>query len=55
MADQPDRDQFEAAVRPMMEYLAKNHHPHTHIVVTANTAELSEGVIALNTDEYLRD
>lgn len=50
-----DRAEFEAAVRPAMEYLAKKHHPHTCIHIDATTAELLEGQMGLNTNEYLRD
>lgn len=50
-----NRDEFERIAREMMRWLAENQHPHTHVVITANTAELSEGVCAINTDEYLVD
>jgi len=46
---------FEEAVRPLMKYLAENHHPHTHVIVESNSAELSEGVKSVVTDEYLVD
>lgn len=51
----PNRDEFERIAREMMRWLAENQHPHTHVVVTANTAELSEGICAIQTDEYLVD
>lgn len=54
MAD-TQRAEFEKLARAMMKWLAENQHPHTHIVITANTAELSEGVFAIATDEYLVD
>ena len=47
--------EFEALARALMQWLATNQHPHTHIVITANTAELSEGVCAIQTNEYLVD
>ncbi|MFS7186037.1 hypothetical protein AB6848_11250 [Serratia proteamaculans] len=46
-------NEFERLIRPVIKYLAENHHPHTHIVVTSTHAELSEGVQAVATDEYL--
>lgn len=49
------RAEFEKLARALMKWLAENQHPHTHIVITANTAELSEGVSAISTDEYLVD
>lgn len=54
MNDQ-QKEEFEKLARAMMQWLATNQHPHTHIVITANTAELSEGVCAFQTDEYLVD
>lgn len=47
--------QLEELVRPLIKYLAENHHPHTHLIVDATTAELSEGVESLHTTEYLKD
>jgi hypothetical protein len=48
-------EEFDKLARAMMQWLAINQHPHTHVVITANTAELSEGVRAFQTDEYLVD
>lgn len=49
-----DKD-FETVVRPVIEYLAKNHHPHMKIVIDATSAELLEGQKIVSTDEYLVD
>ena len=46
---------FKTAVRPLMKYLAENHHPHTNVIVESNRAEMVEGVKCCNTDEYLVD
>lgn len=35
---------FDEAVKPLFEYLSKNHHPHTTAIVTSTTAELVEGM-----------
>lgn len=35
---------FEELMRPVIKYLAENHHPHTSIIVTSTNAELVEGV-----------
>lgn len=51
----PVWDDFENLCRELMRWLAHNQHPHTHIIITANSAELSEGVRAINTNEYLVD
>lgn len=47
--------EFLEAARPLIKYLAENHHPHMTVIVTANTAELVEGQMKTGTDEYLRD
>jgi hypothetical protein len=49
------QEKFEQAVRPLMKYLAENHHPHTSVYVTSRTAELLEGQKCLSTNEYLVD
>lgn len=53
--DEEEIDPFEAVVRPVMKYLAENHHPHTAICVESNQAEMVEGIRSLKTDEYLVD
>lgn len=42
-ADQPV-DEFEAAARPLIQYLANEHHPHHTAIVTNTGAQLMEGV-----------
>ena len=49
------QEKFEKAVRPLMKYLAENHHPHNSVYVTSRTAELLEGQKCLNTNEYIVD
>lgn len=49
------QQEFENVVRPVMKWLAENQHPHTHIIITSTDAELSEGVNAISTSEYLPD
>lgn len=48
-------DEFELAARPLMEYLAKNHHPHTAVIVESDSAELVEGKKAYRTKEFIVD
>ena len=48
-------DTFEARVKPVMKYLAENHHPHTKIMIDSNTAELLEGQKTVVTDEFIVD
>lgn len=49
---QPD---FEAVIKPVIKYLAENHHPHTKIMIDSNTAELLEGQKTVVTDEFIVD
>lgn len=46
---------FERAVKPVMKYLAENHHPHTKIIIDSNIAELVEGIKTVVTDEFIVD
>jgi hypothetical protein len=50
-----DNQEFETVVKPVIEYLAKNHHPHMKIFIDCTTAELLEGQKIVNTDEFLVD
>jgi hypothetical protein len=34
---------FESVVRPVIQYLCENHHPHVTIIITPINAELLEG------------
>jgi hypothetical protein len=34
---------FSEVVKPVMEWLAKNKHPHTKIIIESNRAEMVEG------------
>ncbi|KHS76990.1 hypothetical protein QT13_01745 [Pectobacterium brasiliense] len=53
---QPDvgDSQFEILARPLIRYIAENHHPHTHIIIDSQHAELSEGVQSIQTGEYIK-
>lgn len=50
-----NKDSFELAVRPLMEWLAENVHPHHVVMVTATSAELLEGEKVYNTNDFLLD
>ena len=49
------RDEFEKAARPLMEFLCKEFHPHVTVIVTGSDAELSEGSCRIQTFDYVRD
>ena len=47
--------QFEAIARQMIEWLCNNGHPHMSIIITSDSAELLEGVMAIHTTEFVKD
>jgi hypothetical protein len=49
------RQEFEAVTRPVIAWLNENCHPHVVVVIDPTSAELSEGVVAFTTNDYLRD
>jgi hypothetical protein len=51
----PKEVTFEEAVKPLIKWMAENHCPHSHIVVSGTSAELFHGMKSFNTFEYLRD
>ena len=53
--NEEQRKQFEALARPMMQWLNENCHTHTHVIIDNTSAELSEGVLAFKTTEYVKD
>lgn len=50
-----NKEDFEILSRQMIQYLNKNHHPHTKIIITTNNAEIVEGVKCIQTTEYIND
>lgn len=46
---------FEEAARPLMKFLAENHHPHTTVILTSTNAEIVEGLATFITQEYVKD
>jgi hypothetical protein len=53
MSEEPKT--FEEIVKPVMEWLAKNKHPHMIVIIEATRAELVEGVECVATDEFVPD
>ena len=49
------KEQFEEAVKPLMKYLAENHHPHVTAIVEGGRAEILEGSASIVTDEFIPD
>jgi hypothetical protein len=47
---------FTEACRPLIKYLAENHHPHIKVIVHSTGAEMLEGVKTTGEIiDYLRD
>lgn len=53
--NEQERQQFEAVVRPLIEWLNANCHPHVTVIVDNTSAELVEGIAAVRTRDYVRD
>tara|TARA_R110000796_G_scaffold176750_2_gene293628 strand:+ start:273 stop:446 length:174 start_codon:yes stop_codon:yes gene_type:complete len=50
------REDFEKAARPLMEYLGTNHHPHVFtVIVDYGRAEILESSASIVTDDYVPD
>ena len=49
------KENFEKAVKPLMKYLAENHHPHVTAIVEGGRAEILEGSASVVTDEFILD
>ncbi len=55
IADEKQRKEFEALVRPVIKFLCDNYHPHVEVVITPTRAELLEGVCSIVTTDYIKD
>jgi len=49
------RKEFEQAVKPLLEYLNNNWHPHVTVVVTPTGAELLSGEMSVEDTSFTRD
>ncbi len=49
------RKEFEELSKPLMKFLCENCHPHVTVVIEPTSAELLEGQMAVNTDEFVVD
>lgn len=47
--------QFDVLAHAAIKHIADNYHPHTTLIVTSDSAQLLEGVRAINTNEYIPD
>ena len=49
------REEFEKAAKVLIKFLNDNSHPHSTIIITTDSAELVEGVLAVTTKEFIKD
>lgn len=49
------KDEFKILANKLIEFLNNNCHAHTHIIITPISAEISEGVVAFENEEYSKD
>ena len=47
--------EFEALARPLIEWMCSNCHPHVTSILTPTGAELTEGMVSFQTDDYVKD
>lgn len=48
------KEEFESISRPMIKWLNDNCHPHVHVIIDNERAELSEGALSFHTEEYFK-
>ena len=53
--DNEKKDEFLAAVEPLVKFLNDNGHPHMTVLVTPTGAEIVEGVYSITLDKFVRD
>jgi hypothetical protein len=46
---------FEAAAKPLIQWLNENANPHASVIVDCTSAELLTGEISVYTKEFLKD
>ena len=50
-----EESEFIIASRPLIKYLAENHHPHVTAIITGNSVQLVEGMEGQTINDYLVD
>jgi hypothetical protein len=55
MLTNTQRNEFENATKPLIKWLSENCNPHAQVVVDSTSAELFEGIMSFNYDEFLKD
>jgi hypothetical protein len=49
------REEFEEAIKPLLEYLNKYHNPHTTVIVTNTGAEILTGLMSVEDTSFVED
>lgn len=47
--------EFEGLAKPLIEFINKHYHNHTSIIIDSTHAEILEGVMVTETEEFLKD
>ena len=47
------KEEFENSLKDIMEYMRKNYHPHTTIIINCIACEIVEGVQAIQNDFFI--
>ncbi len=47
--------EFEAIARPVIAWLNENYHPHVTVIITPDSAEIMEGLMAFPCTDYIKD
>lgn len=50
-----DKEKLKEATKPLMDFLAKNYHPHVTAIVTSNSVEILEGIENISSVELERE
>jgi len=50
---EPQRKEFEQLTRPLIQFLNKNHNPHTKIIIDTTSAEVVSGEYNYITKEFI--
>lgn len=53
--NEKEQAEFNEVVKPVIKWLNDNCHPHVTVIITPTGAELTEGVMAVNTMEFVKD
>ena len=47
-------EEFKEAAKPLIKYLAENHHPHVTAIIDCGSAEILEASARILNDEFIK-